>query len=248
VPLILGADKKRLSKRHGATSVMEYARRGYLPDAMVNFLALLGWSPGGDRELMTTRELIDSFTLEGISGGNAVFNVEKLDWMNAQYLAQLSPEALDVAVRPLFAEAGLEDDPVVKAAASFRRLLDLLRPRVRRTIEFVEQSRPLLNDAVTYEPDAIAKSFPAPESASHVSMVTEALRRTDPFDETHVESTVRGTAAERGIKAAQLIHAIRVGLTGRTASPGLFEIIVLLGRERTVARLDRLLTFLASRP
>ena len=94
VPLILGADKKRLSKRHGATSVMEYQRQGYLPDAMVNFLALLGWSPGDDRELMSREELIESFTLEGISGGNAVFNTEKLDWMNGQYIARMPIEEL----------------------------------------------------------------------------------------------------------------------------------------------------------
>ena len=92
VPLILGADKKRLSKRHGATSVIEYQRQGYLPEAMVNFLALLGWSPGDDRELMSRRELIESFSLEGISGGNAVFNTEKLDWMNGQYIARLPIE------------------------------------------------------------------------------------------------------------------------------------------------------------
>src|SRR6185436_10013674 len=94
VPLILGADKKRLSKRHGATSVMEYARQGYLPDAMVNFLALLGWSPGDDRELMSRQELVAAFSLDKISGGNAVFNTEKLDWMNAQYIARMPVEEL----------------------------------------------------------------------------------------------------------------------------------------------------------
>jgi glutamyl-tRNA synthetase len=247
VPLILGADKKRLSKRHGATSVMEYARQGYLPAAMVNFLALLGWSPGGDRELLSAHELIDSFTLEGISGGNAVFNVEKLDWMNAQYLAQLPLEEVADTVGPLFGDAGLLDDPAVSDVRSFQQLLALLRPRVKRLTEFVDQSRPLLTDAVAYEPDAVEKHLATPAIRSHVSAVTEALRHVDPFDEPHVESTVRGTAAERGIKAAQLIHAIRVGLTGRTASPGLFEVMVLLGRSRTIARLDRLLAFLASR-
>ena len=111
VPLILGADKKRLSKRHGATSVTEYARQGYLPAAMVNFLALLGWAPGDDRELMSKAELIESFTLEGISGGNAVFNTEKLDWMNGQYIGRMSAVELAVAVRPLLAAAGLDAHP-----------------------------------------------------------------------------------------------------------------------------------------
>ena len=107
VPLILGSDKKRLSKRHGATSVTEYQRQGYLPDAMVNFLALLGWSPGDDRELMSTTELIESFSLDGISGGNAVFNTEKLDWMNGQYIARMPIDGSRGHVRPLFDDAGL---------------------------------------------------------------------------------------------------------------------------------------------
>ena len=247
VPLILGADKKRLSKRHGATSVMEYARQGYLPAAMMNFLALLGWSPGDDRELLTSAELIEAFALEGISGGNAVFNTEKLDWMNAQYIARLPVEMLADAVRPFLTEAGLQQDRVVSEPASFVRLLKLLRPRAKRLVDFAEQSRPLLSDAVEYEAEAIDKHLSAPGIAGDVAAVTEALARVDIFDEPHVESVVRQTAAERGIKAGQLIHAMRVALTGRTVSPGLFEVIVLLGRERVVGRLGRVLSFLASR-
>src|SRR3984893_2135908 len=110
VPLILGPEKKRLSKRHGATSVIEYARQGYLPEAMVNFLALLGWSPGGDRELFTRDELVKAFALEGISGGNAVFNPEKLEWFNQQHIARLAPAELARRLRPLFDAAGLWSD------------------------------------------------------------------------------------------------------------------------------------------
>jgi glutamyl/glutaminyl-tRNA synthetase len=110
VPLILGPDKKRLSKRHGATSLMEYQRLGYLPDAMVNFLALLGCSPGDHRELFTRDELIRTFTLEGMSGGNAVFNAEKLDWMNQQHIMRMSAERLADALEPLVKSAGLWRD------------------------------------------------------------------------------------------------------------------------------------------
>jgi glutamyl-tRNA synthetase len=245
VPLILGTDKKRLSKRHGATSVMEYARQGYLPEALVNFLALLGWAPGDDREVMSTDELIESFALEGISGGNAVFNTEKLDWMNAQYLARMPVDRLADLVRPLVAEAGLDASPVVQDAARFHRLLELLRPRAKHLGDFVEQARPLLVETVEFEREAIEKHLGLVGLAGHVSALADALAVTSPFDETHVEATVRGTAAQRGIKAGQLIHIVRVALTGRTVSPGLFEMIVLLGRDETAARLARLLDFLA---
>jgi glutamyl-tRNA synthetase len=247
VPLILGADKKRLSKRHGATSVMEYARQGYLPDAMVNFLALLGWSPGDDRELMSRQELIDSFSLGKISGGNAVFNTDKLDWMNAQYLARMPVDELAGHARAVIEEGGLSGSPLVRDEASFFRLLELLRPRVKRLGDFVEQGRPLLASAVQYDADAVEKHLTAPGLVDHIAVLAESLARVSPFDEPHVEGAVRGTAAARGIKAGMLIHAVRVALTGRTASPGLFEMMALLGREETIARLNALITFLAAR-
>ena len=244
VPLILGEDKKRLSKRHGATSVTEYARQGYLPGAMLNFLALLGWSPGDDRELMSADELIASFSLDGISGGNAVFNTEKLDWMNGQYIARMPVGALARAVEPLLAAAGL---PVPADRQWFHRLLDLLRPRAKRLTDFPELARPFLVETVEYEQEAVDKHLGAPDLASHLAALVETLRTVDPFDEPHVETAVRGSAAERGIKAGAVIHAIRVGVTGRTSSPGIFEVLVLLGRGRAMARLAELLNFLANR-
>jgi len=246
VPLILGADKKRLSKRHGATSVTEYQRQGYLPDAMVNFLALLGWSPGDDRELMSTPELVDGFSLEGIAGGNAVFNTEKLDWMNGQYIARLPVARLAQAVEPFLGEAGLwpsvlpgVDEPWL------HRLLDLLRPRAKRLTDFVDLARPFLVDTVVYDPEAIEKHLSTPGLAAHLTALAESLGTAVPFDEPHVEAVVRGSAAERGIKPGLLIHAVRVAVTGRTTSPGLFEVLALLGRERTITRLQHLLVFLA---
>ena len=251
VPLILGADKKRLSKRHGAASVDEYRRQGYLPGAMVNFLALLGWSPGDDRELMSVTELVESFSLEGISGGNAVFNTEKLDWMNGQYIARLPVEELTALVEPLLINAGLPPDAAADPQAGsgdpwLRRLVDLLRPRAKRLTDFADLALPFLGD-VEYEPEAVDKHLSAPGLGDHVAALAAALRSLDPFDEARVEAAVRETATERGIKAGMLIHATRVAVTGRTASPGLFEVLVLLGRARSVDRLDRLVDFLARR-
>jgi glutamyl-tRNA synthetase len=203
---------------------------------------------------MSMRELIDAFSLEGISGGNAVFNTEKLDWMNAQYIARLPIEELARAVEPFLAEAGLwaNADPRGSAPratdeARFYRLLELLRPRAKRLTDFVEQARPFLVETVDYEPEAIEKHLGAPDLASHIAALASALRRTNPFDEPHVEAAVRGTAAERGIKVGPLIHATRVAMTGRTTSPGLFEVLALLGKDRAIARLDQLLNFLATR-
>ena len=244
VPLILGADKKRLSKRHGATSVTEYQRQGYLAEAMVNFLALLGWSPGEDRELMSAPELIERFSLEAISGGNAVFDTEKLDWMNGQYIARMSVEELARTVEPFLAAADLR---APSSSDYYYRLLDLLRPRAKRLTDFVALARPFLVDTVEYEQDAIDKHLSSPDLGPHVAALVTALRTVSPFDEPHVEAAVRGSAAERGIKAGALIHATRVAVTGRTTSPGLFEVLVLLGRERTLARLERLVTFLSTR-
>ena len=131
VPLILGPDKKRLSKRHGATSVMEYQRHGYLPEAMVNFLALLGWSPGGDRELFTRDELVKAFTLEGISGGNAVFNQEKLDWFNQQHIMRLPIDELTLRIEPILRDAHLWND----------EFLDRRREWLHRAVALVRSAR-----------------------------------------------------------------------------------------------------------
>jgi len=247
VPLILGADKKRLSKRHGATSVMEYQRQGYLAPAVVNFLALLGWSPGDDRELMSVPELIDSFTLEGISGGNAVFNTEKLDWMNGQYIARMPVEELAAAVMPFFDDAGLRSHPLVIEPRAFHRMLELLRPRAKRLTEFVEQARPLLTEVVVYEPEAVDKHLSAPDLAAHLTVLIDALDAGPAFDEASIEAAVRGTASARGLKAGALIHATRVAVTGRTQSPGLFEVLAWLGRDRVRTRLSRVLEFLSTR-
>ena len=247
VPLILGADKKRLSKRHGATSVMEYERQGYFSAAMVNFLALLGWSPGDDRELLSKTELIEAFSLKAISGGNAVFNTEKLDWMNGQYIGRMSADELSAALASRLAEAGLSDARIVRDPERFGRLLELLRPRAKRLPDFIEQARPLLMDEVVYTKEAVEKHLSSPDLSQHISALRNALATADPFDEPTLETTLRSVAEALGLKAGALIHAARVAVTGRTTSPGLFEMLALLGRETVVARLDRLEQFLLAR-
>jgi len=245
VPLILGPDKKRLSKRHGATSVMEYHRLGYLPEAMVNFLALLGWSPGDDRELFTRDELIGAFALEGISGGNAVFNPEKLDWFNQQHILRLPVDELAMRLEPLLSEAGLwTPDLVGDRRAWFARLLELIRPRVKKLDQFVEEMRPFLQQDVQYDSSAVAKHLNQAEVKDALESFADALRGVVPFTSGAVESALRTLAESRGVKAAALIHATRVAVTGRSVSPGLFDVLELMGPERVTARVRDALNYL----
>jgi glutamyl-tRNA synthetase len=246
VPLILGPDKKRLSKRHGATSVMEYHRLGYLAEAMVNFLALLGWSPGTDQELFTRDELVAQFTLEGISGGNAVFNTEKLDWFNQQHITSMSSEALAQRVRPILEAAGLWRDGFGAAEHGWLvRVVDLLKPRVRKLAQFADEGRPFFAADVAYEEAAVAKHLRSPGARGHLTAVRDAFASARPFSAPALETTTRELAETRGVKAGVLIHATRVAVTGRTASPGLFETLELVGRDAVLQRLDRALTLAA---
>ena len=237
VPLILGPDKKRLSKRHGATSVTEYERQGYLPEAMFNFLSLLGWSPGTDQEMFTRAGLIHTFALEGISGGNAVFNPEKLDWFNQQHIMRLAPDELAVRVKPWLIAAGLwDDDYLGDRHAWFFAVLDLLRPRAKRLDDFATQGALFFSEAVEYDAAAVDKHLRAPGTDAHLAAVDAALAALDTFDPGSTEAALRALADARGLKAGVLIHAVRVAVTGKTASPGLFDVLSLLGRDRVHAR------------
>jgi len=238
VPLILGTDKKRLSKRHGATSVMAYPELGYVPEAMVNFLALLGWSPGSDEELFSRDELVTRFGLDGISGGNAVFNPEKLDWFNQQHIMRLSAGDLATRIEPLLRAAGLWSDRLAGADRPWlEQVIELLKPRARTLGQFVTDGRLFFVEAVDYDPAAVAKYLHAAGGRELLSAVQERLQRLPVFSREAIEAALRGLAAERGLKPALPIHMTRVAVTGRTASPGLFEVLELLGRERTQRRL-----------
>jgi glutamyl-tRNA synthetase len=239
VPLIMGPDKKRLSKRHGATSVMEYPRLGYIPEGMVNFLALLGWSPGGDRELLSRDDLIALFTLEGISGGNAVFNPEKLDWYNQQQIGRLPATTLLGRLEPWLRDAGLWRDSLKTGdAAWMEQVLELLKPRVKKLDQLVEELRPFLVDEPEFDPAAAGKHLTDAVRPILVELA-DSLDRDPAADAAQIESRLRSLAEQRQIKAAALIHAARVSVTGRSVSAGLFEVLALLGRDRVSRRLRR---------
>jgi len=240
VPLILGPDKKRLSKRHGATSVMEYARQGYLPEAMTNFLALLGWSPRDDREIFTRAELIEAFGLDGIGVANAVFNPEKLDWFNQQHIMRLPPDELALRVKPLLETDGLwRDEFLGTRHAWFFAVLDLFRPRAKRLQDVVDQARFIFTDEMSYDSAAVTRYLNVSGMDEHLTLLSAAFDELPAFDVVAIEAALRATADARGVKAATLIHAVRVAITGKSVSPGLFEVLSLVGRERVRIRLTK---------
>jgi glutamyl-tRNA synthetase len=249
VPLILGTDKKRLSKRHGATSVTEYEKQGYLPEAMFNFLSLLGWSPGNDDEVFSREALVKAFALEGISGGNAVFNPEKLDWFNQQHIMRLAPDDLAVRVKPWLQTAGLwRDDYLSDRHAWFFAVLELLRPRAKRLGDFAAQGALFFSDAIEYDSAAVDKHLRAEGMDAHLAAIDAALAALDTFDPASTEAALRAIAEARDVKAGVLIHSVRVAVTGKTVSPGLFDVLALLGRDRVRARLAAARSLLLTSP
>jgi glutamyl-tRNA synthetase len=241
LPMIHGPDGKKLSKRHGATAVGDYHDLGILPDAMCNFLALLGWSPGGDREVMTRQELIDLFDGAGMLKKAAVFDAKKLEWMNGQHLAHAPIADLDAYLRPFLVRAGLSTAEALESAertAWWRQLLELLRIRARTVNELVEQCRPYFLDEVTYDAEAVAKQWKdAAASADLLQAVRERLEGVT-WEAGAMEESLRALGEARGIGAGKIFQPMRVALTGVAATPGIFDVLLAIGRERSLARLD----------
>ena len=238
VPLILGPDRTRLSKRHGATSVIAYRDHGALPEAVRNFLALLGWSPGDNRELLSTAALLAAFSLEGIGKGNAVFNPEKLEWFNQQYIQQSSPKHLLPFVRAQLERAGLWREEFGQTEQAW--LLDaigLLKARMRNLKDFTGSARAFFTDDYPVDPEAAKKFCKDPALSELLPALAAVLEQAEPFDPPRTEAALRGFAEQRRVKAGLLINATRVVLTGQGVAPGIFQVMVLLGRDRTVSRL-----------
>jgi len=238
IPLILGPDKTRLSKRHGATSVMAYQEQGFLPEAMRNFLALLGWSPGNDQEMFDDDELIRAFSLEGISRANAVFNPDKLAWFNAQYIAKLPFEKLIRYLKPEYIKAGLWRDSLEKEESEwFRFLVDVYRPRAKVVQDFPKLSRMFLIDHVEFDQAAVEKFLKDEKMRGHLRMLADRLEALPQFTHQSIEATLRNLGDELGVKPGSVMNASRVALTGQGVAPGLFDVMILLGRDKTVTRL-----------
>lgn len=236
LPLILGPDKQRLSKRHGATSVMAYADRGYLPDAFFNFLSLLGWSPGDDREILNRGELAELFSLNGVGKADAVFGLEKLDWFNSQYLRNARPETLKNLALKELKNAGIDDS----VSESLDARLELLKVRARKLSDFSTIFKAFFTDNFDYDQGACNKFLKDPDLKSLIPKLHSRYIEDTEFTLESTEAILRSLAEQEGVKAGLLINAVRVALTGQGVAPGLFEVMQALGRRRTIGRIQRL--------
>jgi len=248
VPQILGPDKKRLSKRHGATSVTQYQKDGFLPEAVVNFLALLGWSPGDNREKMSRQELIEAFSIQGISKKSAVFDEQKLLWLNGEYLRELSSEQLWQPVSKRLVEEGLIDKTLLLEKKQWiLRIIDLLKERAKKLSDFVELGRYFFEDPSEYEEKGQRRHWKDEQTAQRLKMLAEELTCLDDFTARRIEEAVRDLARRLGIAAAQLIHPTRLAVSGRSFGPGLFELMEVLGKEAVIRRLRMAVQFLTQK-
>jgi len=243
VPLILGADKKRLSKRHGATSVSEYKTAGYLSDVMVNFLALLGWSPKGNQEILSREKLIEKFSLKAISRNSAIFDEAKLNWMNGQYINQMTDDAIFEALSPMMEKidflASKRDDKryILKA-------ISLLKTRVKNLNDFFTLGYYFFKDPEIYDEAAVQKYWNSAASVANLESAYEALSVLDTFDEKQIEIAIRLIAENQEKKTSEFIHPIRLAITGFGVSPGLFELMAFLGKEVVLQRIRHAVTWL----
>lgn len=246
VPLILGPDGRRLSKRHGATAIGEYRERGFLPAAMVNFLALLGWSPGGDEEILDPEALIDRFSLARINQKSAIFDTRKLEWLNGQYLSRTPPEQLEPLVTERLVGAGLARRDVLRARSERTlQLIDLLKTRARTLEDFVDYVRPFLVDIITYDDEAVRKHWKhRADVRARLAALRDRFSTVRSWDEETLEADLRALADELAVGAGKLIHPLRVALTGTAVSPGIFDVLVAIGPDLTLRRLDAALAAL----
>ena len=244
--MILGMDGKKLSKRHGATAVGDYQHEGILADAMINFLALLGWSPGGDREIMTRPEMIELFSPDGLQKKPAVFDPTKLEWMNGQHLSRMPVTELAPLVTPALVKAGLATKEELEARnAWYLQLLDLLRVRARTIDDIVRQAIPYLRDSIEYDPEAVAKQWRDREEVLTVLIgIRDRLTGITAWSAEALEHQLRSLAQQMGLKDGKLFQPLRVALTGLTVSPGIFDVLLMLGRDRSLSRIQTAISWI----
>ncbi|EPZ49037.1 glutamate--tRNA ligase [Alicyclobacillus acidoterrestris] len=240
VPMILAPDRSKLSKRHGATSVSEYREQGILPQALINYLLLLGFSPGEDNEVLSREQAIESFRLDQVAKHAAVYDVKKLEWLNAQYYRAQSPDLVLEQEWAGFVERGwvAPDETNRERLAWLRTAIEFVLSRSRNAADLVEGLRYYFQPVDAYDPTGVKKQFADPDVSDRLRRIAKRLLEVSPFTTAVVEREFRSLIEEMGVKGGKLIHPTRLALTGVTVGPGLFDIMVLLGRDECVSRLE----------
>ena len=235
IPLILGTDRSRLSKRHGATSLREYRKMGFLPEAMVNFLTLLGWSPGADREILPLPEIIREFDLSRIGKTGAMFDLQKLTWMNSQYMKNAALEQLLPLVQAALRERGWWSDQLDPLWVN--QVIELYKSRAETIEDLCRQTQGLFTDEVPFDPEAVAARLKQPGVQERLGQFADRLEKLSDWSVGSIEAACRTLAEESKLKAADFIHPARVAVTGRSVGPSLFHVLEVSGRQRVLPRL-----------
>jgi glutamyl-tRNA synthetase len=239
LPMILGSDKARLSKRHGATSVLAYQEMGYLPEALVNYLVRLGWSHG-DQEIFTIPEMIEKFALKNVQASAAVFNPEKLLWVNAEYIKQGDPRHLAELLVPFLKQQGYDPNGPVQPQGGLEAVIPHVRERAKTLVEMADWVMPFITEPVTMDEEAATK-FLTSAMAPTLKKFAERLKGVAGLSKEEIDPIIQAVLEEDGLKMGKFAQPLRVALTGRTFSPGIHEVMQLLGKERTLARIEQAL-------
>ena len=250
LPLILGKDKSKLSKRHGAVSLREYQEKGFLPDALINYLALLGWSPGDDQEIFIRNGKLDKdmlanrFTLDRVNSANAVFDITKLEWMNQQYIMQLPRPEFKELLKPFIIKSGLMTAQDIEGNSDWiQKVCDLMQPRLKTLSDIDKNGRFFFKDDFTYEQDTLKKHLDK-ETLHIMQKLSQVIKEIHPFDDVDVgeiEIKLRDYGSANNLKVKQWIHPLRVYVTGCAGGPPLFDTLQLIGKERCVKRINNIL-------
>jgi glutamyl-tRNA synthetase/nondiscriminating glutamyl-tRNA synthetase len=241
LPLILGPDRKKLSKRHGDTSVLNFRDKGYLPLAFFNFMAQLSWSPGPEERVYSIEEMVREFSLERISKGSPVFDLAKLEWLNSRLINEMPVAELISQLQPWLEREDLWQEEFLKEKKDwFEKLVVLVRSRCRTLVDLKEMLRPFISDKIIYDPEAVKKYLSDNRLEQLLAGLKNDFLALENFTAAETERVLRERAEKEGVKAASLIHPLRVLLVGKSVSPGLFEVLEFMGKEKTLARIDNL--------